>query len=253
MSARARWGVAAASLYVLTGVVLVRAGSPVLPLFDGLAPPAPYRWVEPPPELAEGNEEPLDANQEIPLGEGLGALSAVTGDGQAQITVIEDAVDAPPDAEAAVLTIEPLDPASLGPPPEGFRFDSNAYRYEAVTVPGDEPLVLTGEATIILTYATRAGRLLRWTGSGWERLDTTVLGGTLQVLANTSELGTFVAAGREQQHGGVAWPLWAGIGGGALAAIGGLELWLRRRRRQRALERARGAKAKSKKRERRSE
>ncbi|HEX6263579.1 MAG TPA: hypothetical protein VF097_12105, partial [Actinomycetota bacterium] len=186
---RLRWGLAAAGAYLLVAAALLAGGRPVLPLFDGLAP-VEYRWVTPPPGFEQGNQQPLDGRSRAPLEEG-GAITVITADGQAQISILTEDVVVPEGQRAVVGTLTPVDPAGLGPPPTGLRFDSNAYEAEVVYVPSGEPLEFAEgdpaedppSATILLRYAAHATQLARWdeATSSWTNLEATLLRGTLQI------------------------------------------------------------------------
>lgn len=226
---RLAWGVAAAGAYV---VVAMLTPGPVAPLLDGLAPPTPYRWVEPPEGFDPSAEEALAGEATQPVEEN-SAVGVITADGQAQMTALVADLDVETGTEMT-LEVEPLAPQSLGPPPPGFSFDSNAYSFEMTSADG-RPVGITGEATVLLRYASQAGRMARWDGSRWELLETTVLRGTMQLWGNVTELGTFVALWRGRHggdEGGLGWPVWAGIGAGAVAVLAGIELFLRRRRKR---------------------
>ena len=74
------WGLAAAAAYVLAVVASRLAGvAPLLPVFDGLAPATPYRWVAPPPEFRAANQPPQSAAAAIALtAQGSDPLSITT-------------------------------------------------------------------------------------------------------------------------------------------------------------------------------
>lgn len=234
------WGVAAAAAYLVVATLLVGSGRPVLPLFDGLAPMEPYRWVEAPPGFDAENQEPLPGRTRGPLEPG-GAIIVVTDDGQAQASLLTDDVVLQEDQRTAAASMTPTDPASLGPPPRGERFDSNAYEVTMTYAPSGEPLELTGEATVLLRYAAHATTIARWdeTSGAWEPLESTVLSGTLQVFAGSDELGTFVALGSEQSGPGAEeedgfWLRWVLYGAAGLVVVVAVELYLRWRRRPRS-------------------
>ena len=235
MRARAIWGGTLAVLLWAVAAAYGALGLPVLPLYDGVQPPSPYRWVDPPPEFEAANQPPLPGNQTVPADDlGVG-FAAATNDAQAQLIVAGGAVEGQPeDARSLRVVVTPLDPDSLGPPPAGLLFGGNAYEFEASYVPGGEPLELNRTATIVERYATRASTLLRWSGSRWERVEEPqVVRGSLQVFAESAELGTFVTAGPPRHMGGgTPLLLFVGLGvaGGALA--GGLAWFLLRRRRK---------------------
>lgn len=240
---RLSWGVAAAGTYLLVAAFLLGTGRPVLPLFDGLAP-VEYRWVDPPPGFEEGNREPLGGRTRVPLEEG-GAITVITDDGQAQISVLTEDVVFPEGQRAVVGTLTADDPATYGPPPAGMRFDSNAYEAEVVYVPSEEPLEFTeggaGEAppsaTILLRYAAHATQLVRWdeATSSWTPLPATLLRGSLQIHAPSTELGVFAALGPPtpppQEEGLPFWVRWALYAAGGLLIVLGVEVYLRWRRR----------------------
>src|SRR2546426_9006720 len=73
------WGIAAALLYVITAVLVSRV-MPVRILYEGEAPPVPYRWVAPPPALAGSNLPPETGAATVPVGQHPG--QGITGDGR---------------------------------------------------------------------------------------------------------------------------------------------------------------------------
>lgn len=164
MSSRlARAGAGLALLYVVVAVATAELSSrPVLPLFDGFAPPTPYNWVNPPPERAGDNSPPPAADQELPLGpQGSEASNVSTDDAQAIVGVIEGSVPPHPPDTAVRVMVTPVDPGTLGPLPEGMRVAGNAYRVEMAYVPSETPVVqLRPPGTIALTAATTADRFL---------------------------------------------------------------------------------------------
>ena len=231
---RLAWGGLAGTAYVAVALALLAGGRPVLPLFDGLAPQTPYRWVTPPEDAQGQNQQPLAGSATTPLEEN-SAITVITEDAQAQASALTENLALPPDQEELAGEVTPLDPATLGPPPEGKRFDTNAYEAVMTYLPSGDPVEIEGEVTILLRYASHATRLHRWDGSTWTPLESTVLAGTLQIFANTKELGIFVAIGPERApppDEGIPWQVWVGYGGGALAVLTGLELFLRHRRKR---------------------
>src|SRR2546427_2436526 len=80
------------------------------PLLDGIGPAQPYRWVNPPPDLAATNVEPssgvfsleLDAN-------GVRPKVLVTSDNQATINVPAGAIAAHPGARSVEVMVTPVD------------------------------------------------------------------------------------------------------------------------------------------------
>src|SRR5712692_3991915 len=84
-----RWGLvvglAATALY-LVAVEYTWRLAPSRILYEGEAPPLPYRWVHPPPNLTEDNQPPEPGAGSIALSpEGSQSTSVVTGDGQSGV------------------------------------------------------------------------------------------------------------------------------------------------------------------------
>ncbi len=166
-------------------------------LYDGLMPQPPYRWVHPPASRQGDNEQPKPYTTFLPLQAG-GSVPAefATDDLQATLTLPANVV-APRGGETrARVTLTPLDPDTLAPPPSGRRFDGNAYRMDVVYDASGAPVVLREPITVVLRYAVHAATILRLdrTGgkAGWTRLPTTVYTGSQEDLAHSDALGVFV-------------------------------------------------------------
>ena len=159
----ARAGRGFALLYVVVALATATVSSrPVLPLFDGFAPPTPYKWVNPPPEQAAGNVPPQPVERQFALGPaGAPASNAASDDAQAIVGLVDGSVPpSPPDTSVAVRLV-PVDPGTLGPLPAGLRAVSNAYRVELRYLPSETPLTrLAAPGTIALTAAETGDRLL---------------------------------------------------------------------------------------------
>jgi hypothetical protein len=204
---RSRGGVA-----LLAGVgivVLYLAGAAVSgrasilarrPLLDGLAPPTPYRWVHPPPDLAAGNKPPASTRFTLELtadGSRLGAFS--TSDGQVNLVLSQGAIPPRPGQTDVEVAVDPIDPATLGPPPSGLVVAGNAYRIQASYRPsGHKVETLGGQSSVGLVYpllatavADPAGHVVLSSADGraWERLPSTDTPGTHQVSAGLTRTG----------------------------------------------------------------
>ena len=60
-------GVGLVGVYLVAAVAtMALSDRPFRPLFDGLAPPVPYQWVNPPGENARDNVAPSAAGRESP-------------------------------------------------------------------------------------------------------------------------------------------------------------------------------------------
>jgi hypothetical protein len=174
------------------------------PLLDGLAPPVPYRWVKPPPDLAASNKPPASLRFEVELdasGSRLGAFS--TSDGQVNLVLAEDAVPPRPGQTSVAFAIEPVDPATPGPVPSELVVAGNAYHIQASYRPSGEKVgALRGRSSVGLVYpllgvpvADPAGHeiLLSADGRTWEALPSTDTPGVHQVSAPLHRTGHVVA------------------------------------------------------------
>jgi hypothetical protein len=191
----------------LAGVAASGALSPLArrPLLDGLAPPAPYRWVKPPPDLTAANKPPAGIRFSVEMtakGSELAAFS--TEDGQVNVVLSEGAIPASPGQTAVEVTVDPLDPATLASPPAGLVVAGNAYRIRAHYRPsGRAVATFSGESSVGLVYPLLTTPLLRPSGhlvlasadgTGWERLVSTDNPGSHQVSAALARPGYLAAA-----------------------------------------------------------
>ena len=173
------------------------------PLLDGLAPPTPYRWVDPPPELASTNLAPAPGTFRVELGN-RESLTAVLTTSDAQVTLILPKGSFPPaeGARAVEVSIEPLAGSTVDPPPPPFEILGNVYRLGATYVPSDEPAELAAEARVVLTYPFSAGVHPGNTivhsidGATWTTEDTNDLPSIQQADAPIDALG-YVAVARD--------------------------------------------------------
>jgi hypothetical protein len=144
------WGAAVCVLYGVSAIVSGHL-SPVArrPILDGIAPPTAYRWVTPPPELAGTNMPPEGAIAPLP--------------GQTGVDV----------------TIEPIDPATLGPPPGELEVAGNAYLVSGTYQPSGDALTgLVVPAELVLVYPVlpndHGGHTLIVSAKGkrWDKVET---------------------------------------------------------------------------------
>ncbi len=166
--ARLRRGLALALVYVA-----LAAAYNARPLFDGFAPPAPYRWVSPPPEFRAGNVVPQPATVEAPLGpSGSAQAGGSSGDGQVILSFAAGAFPAQPPDTKVVVQVAPVDPATLAPPPAGLAADGNAYRLQFAYEPSKSPAAaVAAPADIFLVVPEPAQSLLfSADGQAWEVL-----------------------------------------------------------------------------------
>jgi hypothetical protein len=206
-------GIGVAVLY-LAGAALSGRASVLArrPLLDGLAPPVPYRWVKPPPDLAASNKAPASLRFEVELdasGSRLGAFS--TSDGQLNLVLSEGAVPASQGQTSVAVAIDPVDPATLAPAPPGLLVAGNAYRIQAAYRPSSARIdTLGGRSSVGLVYpllatavADPSGHVVLSSADGraWERLPSTDTPGTHQVSAGLKRTG-YVEVGVASASGG---------------------------------------------------
>jgi hypothetical protein len=218
------------------------------PLYDGFAPPPPYRWVKPPPEFAAGNTPPQPAQRSLPLGSGGSeATNASTNDAQIIVGLPTGAVAAHPPDTSVTLTITPLDAATVAPLPPGQQAVSNAYSVTLAYQPSQAAvttLTNTTGATIALTAALSGENLLYSAdGHQWTKADSRPFGNTHGLTSTFLGPGYYVVTAPP-----TATTTTAGAGGGGRAgAVVGVVLlvgvvvvalaagsWFRRRQAQAA-------------------
>jgi hypothetical protein len=192
-------GAAAALAYL--GLALLSAGlSPLTrgPLLDGLGPLAPYRWVAPPAELADTNRPPSSGRFDVTLGaRGSEAATFVLSDNQATFILPEGVFRAKGGQIQVRLRVDPVDPATLGPPPSGMTVFGNAYRLRANYQPSGEPVTeLRAPIDAYLVYPvtgtlTSANHQLATSGDGqtWTLEEGTDSHALQQVEGSVAALG----------------------------------------------------------------
>jgi hypothetical protein len=152
-------GVVAVGLYVALAALSGRVG-PLsrAPLLDGLSP-QPYRWVNPPPDLGSTNQPPEPSGFSLIVRKGhVPADTLPSSDGQTILIVPEDFVAVPPGTVTIDVKITPLDPATLGTPPDGLTVLGNADRIRATFEPSGTPLrKLVHPFEAILVYPAHVG------------------------------------------------------------------------------------------------
>lgn len=206
MSGRKRalaWGIVIVSLYVAGGVLSGHL-SPLArrPLLDGIIPPLPYRWVSPPPELADSNLPPASGESRIPIGpRGSRPAFMATDDAQVTLNAPKGAIPVHTGSEVAVVTIEPVDPASVGAPPGHLTIKGNVYSIDATYQPdGDRVRRLDAPIVAIVTYPALTNDLGAHTllvspdGKRWTQIETHDQHATKQVSGRLPSLGYLAVA-----------------------------------------------------------
>ncbi|HEU5002791.1 MAG TPA: hypothetical protein VFW71_08440 [Actinomycetota bacterium] len=220
-------GLAVAAAYLLvaaaTFALHLLPGFPILD--DGAGAPPPYQWVHPPPARAGNNVLPQAASMALPISGG----SVNTPEGQCQVLLEAGSVPAAAGQTGVSITMTPLDPATVGPPPSGLTYDSNAYQIAAAYQPSGEPLPASVTATVVLSYAALATTVYRRDGAVWTGLSSTPASSD-QLFASTTGLGVFVVAAAPSAVAGGGSATVLGIGGAFLVLVAIAAVALTRRR-----------------------
>lgn len=238
------WGLAGVAVYAgaaaLSGHLSVLARRPLL---DGLVPPSPYRWVEPPPELEASNLFPTAGSFELELGRrGTDTTVLTTDDAQVTLVLPRGAFAAANGQDVVTVTIAPLGPSAVAAPGDERAILGNVYRIEAVYAPSGEPADLAEEARVVLVYpflSTDHGIhevLLSPDGTAWEAVETNDLpsiqqaDGAIRRLGYAAMAGDVAAVERATGDGRSAVAIVAvAVGLVALAVGVAVVLWPRRR------------------------
>jgi hypothetical protein len=163
------------------------------PLLDGTVPIQPYRWVDPPPELAASNRQPFGEEVQLPLGpEGSEAVVLTTPDGQLNVFFDAGTFASARGQSAVRAEAEPFAPSTISTPPGGLSVLGNVYRLQFSYEPSGEPIPRPARPfQVLLTYpvalnAPTTGHNMAWTkdGSTWvTELRGSNLPGTQQAFA----------------------------------------------------------------------
>jgi hypothetical protein len=206
---RKRVGAAAAAgcivLLYVGGAYLSGRLSPVArrPLLDGLAPSAPYRWVRPPENLAGVNRSPTPGMFTLDVGPGgVKGGAFTTPDAQVTVIVPNGSIPPAPGQTQVQLTVTPLDPASLAPPPRGRIILGNAARVVATYVPSGDPvrnLSRGVELVLVYPFVLDDGGdhqlITSPDGSAWRRIHTTDHAGPAQAIGTMPSFGYVAVSG----------------------------------------------------------
>jgi hypothetical protein len=222
------WGAAAIAVYVTVALVVAGSGLVVpRPLYDGLAPAAPYRFVSPPPDLAADNEQPEPGDGVVDLVKGTSqATSISTGDGQLQVVLQKGTLRTATTEKEIRVAIEALVPPEPVDLDDGLRIEGNAYRVVAEGTKSREAADVRRDLTVVLRYPNNATVLVRRDGARWRKLETQISHGSLQLFAASDRLGVFAAAGKPRS----TWTRWIPYGAGVLGVLAGVVGYLSGRR-----------------------
>jgi hypothetical protein len=202
------------------------------PILDGAAT-LPYRWVSPPPDLASTNKAPYSARATLSFQGDTSDPDVVnTNDQQAEVVLALGAIPKAPGARSVKVTIDPVDPATISPPPDHLSVLGNAYRFRVTYEPSGAEV--TG-------YRTRPQVFLMWPavsvvardrtivsspdGNAWTELHTDADHSLLTAMAETPsangyfEVTTTGHLPTTSPAGSSGGPTGAGTGGGGGGSV----------------------------------
>jgi hypothetical protein len=159
--------------------------------YDGFAPPKPYAWVSPPPQLRAGNQQPQPGHATVKVGtNGVVDPGAVfTQDGQAATSFVPGAFVTPPDRSPISIDIKPV---ADFPDPTGIHLSTNVYCFTT-----SSPLAQGKDALITLTYTDQLpapSDVYAYHGDGpWQKLGSTGSAAPFSIAERTTFIGCFAA------------------------------------------------------------
>ena len=201
-------GLGLAAAYALVCLTTLRVtGHDVRPLFEGVGPSSPYRWVNPPKDFAPGNVKPGASSTDVEvLGGGSKASGLLSSDSQLVINLDVNAV--PPRAGDNRVTVKfvPLDPAKLGKLTPPMRPDGNAYRVEMTYKPSGAPVTgLTSPGNLLVIVPEPADTVLfSEDGRTWKPLESQHESGSGAESTTFTSAGYYVAGTRRPPPSPVA-------------------------------------------------
>ena len=232
---------AAAAVYLIASVVTITAtGHRFRPLYEGIGPSAPYRWVHPPAAFKSTNITPVAVTQTLQLtSAGSEQSGAATIDGQLVLSLPAGAIPPARSNQSVDLTITPVDPVKLAPLPPGLYSDGNAYRITAVYQPTKTAIPAAAKPidAVLRTPVSSAALLASTDGKSWVRVADQHIPTQAAVATTFTNFGYLLAAanvpvvtGSSSSSTNIV--LLAGLGLAAIAAVTVSLLWRADRRRR---------------------
>jgi len=200
-------GVLAVYLVVAAGTVLL-SGRRVLPLFEGVGPPAPYQWVNPPPEFAAANVKPASGATNFQLNAQTQPQFASSPDSQCLLNLAPSPFPLHGSDTTVRAVLSPLDPATLAP----LRFgsstvaDGNAYRIQLTYLPSGVALShVVADGDVVITAPHRVNSLFYSAdGRSWTKISFQPFGDPTMVGATFTAPGYFLAGANPKVIPGAA-------------------------------------------------
>ena len=189
---------AVGGLYVIACAVTIDVGRhPLRPLYEGIGPAAPYRWVNPPAQFRATNSFPSPVSESVNLtATGSPQVGATSGDGQVVLSLPAGAIPPRRSENVALVSISPFDPAKLGALPVALYSDGNAYRVAASYQPSAATIPAAAKPVdvVIETPVPSSALLESSDGRTWTRLVDHHIPGQAAVAATFTNFGYLLAA-----------------------------------------------------------
>jgi hypothetical protein len=158
--------------------------------YDGIAPPAPYRWVSPPPQFRSSNQQPLSghATARVASNGQVDPGSVFTQDGQASLSFVPGTFAAPPDRSPVAIDIKPQ--STFPDPGAQLQLVTNVYCFTTSSplVPAKDPLVTLQFSTAV----AQPSAVYEYEGDGpWRKIGSTGSAAPYYIAARVTALGCF--------------------------------------------------------------
>src|SRR5262245_32406343 len=179
----------AALLSLAAAAYAVAAWSVTPGFYDGIAPPQPYRWVSPPPQLKASNQQPLSGHSTVRVASNgkVDPGSIFTQDGQASIAFTPGVFVPPADRSPVTIDIKPV---TTFPDPGGVHLSTNVY-----CVTSTSPLVSGQQVLVTLQYSDQLpapSDVYQSQNDGpWQKIGNTGSAAPFYISARASSLGCF--------------------------------------------------------------
>jgi hypothetical protein len=187
-----------ATIYLAMCVAVLNGGRhPLRPLYEGIGPAPPYRWVNPPAQFKATNIAPIAVSQTIQLtGSGSNQTGVATTDGQLVLSLPAGAIPPSLNDTTASVSITPHDPAKLGPLPAGLYSDGNSYEVRVSYQPTGTHLTVAARPVdvVIVTPVPSVALLSSADGQTWHRVTDHHIPGQAAVAATITAFGYLLAA-----------------------------------------------------------
>jgi hypothetical protein len=234
-------GLALVAVYGVVLAITLSGRDGVRPLYDGFAPPARYRFVDPPPFFAAGNEQPEAATATVALrANGSAPISVSTGDGQVALNLAPAAVPAHGADRHVRVTITPESAEGVGRLPGGLRTNGNVYRVNLRYEPSGAPVRAVRDPGTLLVALPEVGESFFRSDRGrvWSAVDADALPPRNLSITTPFDGPGFYVSGTQlpllpgpPAEGSSSVALVAGVGAAVLVVVlVGVGVLLRRRR-----------------------